>query len=71
MKIELIKLEKFGEQDWYCLKIDGLSLAYENTEEKANELYQKLINDPSLLDQKEIILKSVEIVVPSRDIKTQ
>jgi hypothetical protein len=71
MKIELIKEEKFGDQDWYCIKIDGLSLAYEKTEEKANELYQMLINNPNLLKKREIILKSVEIVVPSEDTKTQ
>jgi hypothetical protein len=71
MKIELIKQEQFGEKDWYCIKVDGLSLAYEQTEEKANELYQMLINDPNLLEKREIILKSVEIVVSSKDTKTQ
>jgi len=71
MKIELVKEEKFGHQDWYCIKVDGSSVAFEHTEEKATEIYQMLINDPSLLEKREIILKSVEIVVSSRDTKTQ
>ena len=71
MKIELIKEEKFGDQDWYCVIVDGISVAYEHTEEKANELYQMLIDNPNLLEKKKIILKSVEIVVSLEDTKTQ
>ena len=71
MKIELIREEKYGDQDWYCVLVDGVAVAYEHTEEKATELYQMLLSDPNLLEKKKIILKSVEIVVPSRDIKTQ
>lgn len=71
MKIELVKEEKYGHQDWYCVKVDGISAGFEHTEEKANELYQMLINDPNLLEKRETILKSVEIVVPSEDTKTQ
>ena len=44
MKIELIKEEKFGDQDWYCVLVDGTAVAFEHTEEKANELYQMLID---------------------------
>jgi hypothetical protein len=71
MKIELVKEEKFGEQDWYCIKVDGVSKAYEYNEEKAMSIYQKLIDEPNLLEKKEIVLKSVEIVVSSKDTKTQ
>ena len=71
MKIELIKEEKFGDQDWYCVIVDGTAVAFEHTEEKANELYQMLIDNPNLLEKRKIILKSVEIVVSSEDTKTQ
>jgi nitroimidazol reductase NimA-like FMN-containing flavoprotein (pyridoxamine 5'-phosphate oxidase superfamily) len=71
MKIELIKEEKYGDQDWYCVIVDGMAVAFEHTEEKADELYQMLINDPNLLEKRKIILKSVEIVVPLEDTKTQ
>jgi len=71
MKIELIKQEQFGEKDWYCIKVDGSSVAFESREDKAIEIYQMLIDDPNLLEKRETILKCVEIVVPSENTKTQ
>ena len=71
MKIELVKEEKFGDQDWFCVKVDGACKAYEHSEEKANQIYQMLIDNPDLLEKKETILKSVEIVVSLEDTKTQ
>jgi len=64
MKIELVKEEKFNENPWYTIQIDGKYVTGTGIIEKAEKLYNELISNPDILKSKINILKSQEIDLP-------
>lgn len=63
MTIELIKIEKMGASNWYCIKVDGtlVSDSWTCNLEEAQALYDAIVADPSYLTTREIVIKSQDI----------
>ena len=80
MKIDLIREEQkdidtnqiYDRPPWFRITIDGEYVFGTWTEETANIMFERLLEDPFLLKKKEIVLESREIVVPlSEEITTK
>lgn len=74
MTIELIAEQKINEEKpRYYIYLNGTyvdgSLTYDL--DVANAYYQRVCNNPAIVNNSKIILKSDEIVVSSRDTKQQ
>lgn len=67
MKVELIKEERFNESPYYIIRVDSNFVTGSSDKDKAEDLYNQLISDPSALKTKVKILKSEEIDVSSTD----
>lgn len=61
MKLEIVEEKTFNEGTWYSLRVDGKSFQYSKKLEEIEELYQKIKNDPSVLNEQKNVLKSEEI----------
>lgn len=63
MIIELIKIENPGVSNWYCIKVDGNMVINSETGslEVAQHLYDSIVEDPSILVTREIIVQSQSI----------
>lgn len=63
MTIKLIKIEKIGVSNWYCIKVDDalVSDSWTGNLEDAQALYNDIVADPSFLTTREIVLESQNI----------
>lgn len=63
MTIELIKIENPGVSNWYCIKVDNTVVTNSETGslEVAQALYDNIVENPSILTTREIIVQSQTI----------
>ena len=63
MKIQLVEETQFNKEPWYQVEVDGVYIIGTGIKKNAEELYDRIIKDPSLVEKKKNILKSEEIDV--------
>ena len=63
MKIQLVEETQFNKEPWYQVEVDGVYIIGTGIKKTAEELYDRIIKDPSLVKKKINILKSEEIDV--------
>jgi hypothetical protein len=64
MKLELTEETSAGTNTMYCVRNDGYAIKWFANKNEAEAFYDSLVADPSLLENKKIILKSQEIDLP-------
>lgn len=63
MKIELVEETQFNKEPWYCVQVNDVYIIGTGIKKNAEELYDRIVKDPSLVEKKKNILKSEEIDV--------
>ena len=63
MKLEIIKEQEYAKEPWYILKVNDKTFDVSRQLEKIEQLYEKVKEDPSIINTSIIILKSEEIDV--------
>ena len=61
MKIELIKEEKYKQDPWYEIRINGKYLWGSSNEEEAKKEFRRISSDPEIAKTKENVLLSTII----------
>ena len=61
MKLELVEETNPGSGTMYCVRNDGYAIKWFANKNEAEAFYNSIVADPSLLENKKIILKSQEI----------
>jgi hypothetical protein len=64
MKLELTEETSAGTNTMYCVRNDSYAIKWFANKNEAEAFYDSLVADPSLLENKKIILKSQEIDLP-------
>ena len=63
MKVELTEEVKYDENPWYVVRVDGNYVKGTGNKVVAENLYNQILADPSIVKTKVNILKSEEINV--------
>lgn len=63
MKIELVEETQFNKESWYSVRVNDVYIIGTGIKKNAEELYDRVVKDPSLVEKKINILKSEEIDV--------
>ena len=63
MKLEIIKEEEYNKPTWYILKLDERTIDCSRNLEEVEKFYEKIKQDPTILNSSKTILKSEEIIL--------
>lgn len=63
MTLEILMRKEFEQPEWYYLRVDGISVKCSRNLDEITEYYDKVLEDPSIVKEQQIILKSQEIDV--------
>lgn len=63
MKLEIRKEQEYAKEPWYILMVNDKTFDVSRQLSKMEELYEKIKEDPSIINPSIIILKSEEIDV--------
>ena len=55
MKIQLVEETQFNKEPWYQVEVDGVYIIGTGIKKNAEELYDRIIKDPSLVEKKKNI----------------
>lgn len=59
MKIEIIRIEKIGQENWYELHLNGKYVTGSYSLEKINDIKESIIKNPSCVYTKTILTSEV------------
>lgn len=63
MKIEIIRDKEYNKEPWYVLKVNDRTFDCSRELEEMELLFEKIKEDPSIINPSKIVLKSEEINV--------
>ena len=65
VKIEMVEqLEPFSDSPWFGIRVNDKVVKWCRDKDTAQEIYDEIISDPSVLKTKENILYSQDIIIP-------
>lgn len=61
MKLEIIRDKEYNKEPWYILKVNNITVDCSRKLEEMELLFEKIKEDPSIINPSKIVLKSEEI----------
>lgn len=59
MKIEILRIEKLGQENWYEIEVDGKYVTGSYSLEKINDMKESIVKNPSCIYGKTILTSEI------------